>query len=351
MGHKERMVRDPCCCCCCWGDKDEDNDSDDDNIKAEEADIEGYGSSVSISRSNSSSRGCGGGGGLQQGGTTTRTTCIVVMRSRWWGGGQQQERIRMKTRRIIVVTRSWWWWWQGGGGGGQQQGGTTTRIFMVMSSWWEGGGQQQGHGRLYGSHRERRGMYNGIIVIRMVPIGQYVIHCTRHTILTVTWHDINTNGRYCHPLSSVYQVICTVCHPCTRWSVPALHYHIKQSTASTNCIYIIGIIDGHGHEHKFNKEVDNPPSSNMPTHYYRFLLCTNTIIYNNRACHAIPHHHPFTTIDLIWFGSIRFDSIQPSSPSRWWRPSPPVTTDDDTDDGTPSLSLSLNRGHTDDDNN
>ena len=41
-------------------------------------------------------------------------------------------------------------------------------------------------------------------------------------------------------------------------------------------MYIIGIIDGHRHENKFKKEVDYPPSSlsNIPTHYYCFVVHT-----------------------------------------------------------------------------
>ena len=44
--------------------------------------------------------------------------------------------------------------------------------------------------------------------------------------------------------------------------------------------------DGHGHgrDNKFNKVVDNSPSSssNIPIHFYRFVVGTNTIIYNNQ---------------------------------------------------------------------
>merc|ERR1712238_447863 len=86
-------------------------------------------------------------------------------------------------------------------------------------------------------------------------------------------------------------------------SITQLHVY----TASPNCTYIIGIIDGHGHDNKFNKEADNPPSSssNMPTYS---VVRTITIIYNNQACHVMPYH---ATIHLPQI--IRFDSIQPST--------------------------------------
>mmetsp|Transcript_11215 Transcript_11215/g.12620 ORF Transcript_11215/g.12620 Transcript_11215/m.12620 type:complete len:89 (-) Transcript_11215:48-314(-) len=35
---------------------------------------------------------------------------------------------------------------------------------------------------------ERRGRCSGIIIIRMGPIGLYIIHSTRHTILIATRH-------------------------------------------------------------------------------------------------------------------------------------------------------------------
>ena len=55
----------------------------------------------------------------------------------------------------------------------------------------------------HSSSRERRGRCTGIIIIRMVLIGQYVIHYTQHTLLIAAWH---------HHEWSLY------CHPCTRSS-------------------------------------------------------------------------------------------------------------------------------------
>ena len=39
------------------------------------------------------------------------------------------------------------------------------------------------------SSQERKRMCSGIIIIRMVPIGQYIIHRTRYTILIESWHE------------------------------------------------------------------------------------------------------------------------------------------------------------------
>jgi len=52
---------------------------------------------------------------------------------------------------------------------------------------------------------------------------------------------------------------------------------------------ILGGTEGLGRGNKFNKEVDIIIDEHA-NHYYRFLVCTNTIIYNNQACHAMPYH-------------------------------------------------------------
>merc|ERR1712238_515927 len=68
---------------------------------------------------------------------------------------------------------------------------------------------------------ERRGRCSGIIIIRMGPIGRYIIHCTWHTILIATQHH--------HYLEWLLH-----CHSCTNSSIPTRHRHITQSTASPN---------------------------------------------------------------------------------------------------------------------
>ena len=62
---------------------------------------------------------------------------------------------------------------------------------------------------------ERRGRCSVIIIIPLVPIGQYLIHRTRHTTTVVTWH------------------------PCTKSSVPTWYHYIEQSTASLNWSYML----------------------------------------------------------------------------------------------------------------
>ena len=59
--------------------------------------------------------------------------------------------------------------------------------------------QQQHH------PRERRRIYSGIITIRMVPIGLYIIHRTWHTILIAT-----SSQQHHHHEWSLH------CHPCTK---------------------------------------------------------------------------------------------------------------------------------------
>ena len=77
--------------------------------------------------------------------------------------------------------------------------------------------------------RGRRRRCSGIIIIRMGPIGRYIIHCTRHTILIATRHH-HHHEWLLH------------CHPCTNSSIPTCHRHITQSTASPNCTFMLGII-------------------------------------------------------------------------------------------------------------
>ena len=55
------------------------------------------------------------------------------------------------------------------------------------------------------SRRDRRGICSGIIIIRMVPIRQYIIHRTRHTILIVTSSQVVV----CHMTQS-YIIISTI---------------------------------------------------------------------------------------------------------------------------------------------
>ena len=118
----------------------------------------------------------------------------------------------------------------------------------------------------------------------------YSSHRTIHYSSHPTRYDIITNGRYtlirvpC-TLPSVYQVFCT--------NMISSYRTINRITrliiyAWINSIVIIlGGTDRHGRDNEFNKEVDNPSSSsNMPTYS---VVRTNTIIYNNQACHATIH--------------------------------------------------------------
>ena len=103
--------------------------------------------------------------------------------------------MRLKARTIIVVTRSWWW---GGGGGEQQQGWTDADKDycddeVMMLRWTTA--RTKSSTFVWFPLREKRNV-QCIIIIRMVPIVQYVIHCTRITILIATWHDIITSGCY-----------------------------------------------------------------------------------------------------------------------------------------------------------
>jgi len=68
--------------------------------------------------------------------------------------------------------------------------------------------------------REKRSIYSGIIIIRMVPIRLYIIHRTRHTILIATWYIIMKWLLHCHP--------------CTKSSILTWYRHIEQSTESPN---------------------------------------------------------------------------------------------------------------------
>ena len=80
------------------------------------------------------------------------------------------------------------------------------------------------------SSQERRGRSSSIIIIRMVPVGQYIIHRTRHTILIVTSSRMDNHEWSLH------------CHMCGMSYVSRLHRHIEQSTASPNRTYMLGII-------------------------------------------------------------------------------------------------------------
>ena len=130
--------------------------------------------------------------------------------------------------------------------------------------------------------RERRGRWSVTIIIRTVPIGQYMIH-----------YSHPTSSRVVVTLpSSVYEVIHTNRTP----SYYRIINSITQSYVYTWNLSVVNILAGtdeHGHkrDNKLNKEVDNRPSSssssNMPTYSN---VRTNTIIYNNQACHAMPYH-------------------------------------------------------------
>jgi len=66
-------------------------------------------------------------------------------------------------------------------------------------------------------------------------------------------------------LSSVYEVIRTNMTP----SYEHQQYHpiVRIYSWNNSVVIILGGRDGHGHDNKFNKEVDNPQSSssNIPT--------------------------------------------------------------------------------------
>ena len=97
-------------------------------------------------------------------------------------------------------------------------------------------------------------------------------------------------------LSPMCQVIRTNMTPSYKTinSITKLHVYIWNSSA----VIILGGTDRHGHENKFNKEVDNPPSSlsKMPTYS---VIHTNIIIYNNQAYHVMPYHATIHLLQLI----------------------------------------------------
>ena len=140
-----------------------------------------------------------------------------------------------------------------------------------------------GRGNSYSSSsRERRGRgrVSGI-TIRIVPTGQYIFHCTRHTITilkaTSSSQTVVTNSRYTI-MSSVYQVISTNMTP--SYKNNQQHHPIVRSCldswgnrwARTRTQQQIHQVDWH-------KETS---LTNIPIHYYRFVVHTNTIIYNNQ---------------------------------------------------------------------
>ena len=73
--------------------------------------------------------------------------------------------------------------------------------------------------------QERRQIFIGIIIICMVPIRLYIIHCTQHTILIATSSQMDNHEWLLH------------CYPCTKSSLPTWNYFIAQSIASPNCIH------------------------------------------------------------------------------------------------------------------
>ena len=102
-----------------------------------------------------------------------------------------------------------------------------TRFGTVLMPYpWIGNSHSHSYSYSYSySSWERKESCSGIIIIFMVPIGQYIIHRTRHTILILTWHEWLLH-----------------CHQCTNSSIPTWYHHIEQSTESPNWSYMLGII-------------------------------------------------------------------------------------------------------------
>ena len=116
-----------------------------------------------------------------------------------------------------------------------------TRLGTVFMSYpWRGNSYSS-------SSREKRGRRCGIIIIRMVPIGLYIIHRTWHTILIAT-----SLQHHHHHEWSLH------CHPCTKCINMTPSYRtINSITQSYVHAWIVGGTDGdwHGHRHgnKFPK--------------------------------------------------------------------------------------------------
>ena len=111
------------------------------------------------------------------------------------------------------------------------------------------------------SSREKRGMFRGIIIIHIVPFGQYIIHHTRHMIL------IATSSRMVVTLSSVYQVFCTNMIPSYRTinGITQLIVYAWNNSVGN----VLGETVGHGHDNKFSIDIIQHISIH---YYYRFVV-------------------------------------------------------------------------------
>ena len=101
-----------------------------------------------------------------------------------------------------------------------------TRLDTVLMSYpWRGNSYSSS------SSRERRGGCSCIIIIRMGPIGRYIIHYTRHTILIATRHH---HEWLLH------------CHPCIKSSIPTYHHRIIEQSTASYCTHRWGAWRGVG---------------------------------------------------------------------------------------------------------
>ena len=160
---------------------------------------------------------------------------------------------------------------------------------MIRSWCWGVRRQGQSNRRSYGSHWERRGKCTGIIVIRIVPIGQYIILlCTRHH----------------HEWSSLHYL------PCTK-------SFVQQTINSINQLYVYGwnisvvnilggtrtwqrIKQGDWYHHWLTWQSIIFVSSYVPTQSY----------ITSMPCHATIH-----LPQLIWFDLIQSSSPTPNRPN------------------------------------
>ena len=200
---------------------------------------------------------------------------------------------------------------------------------MIRSWCWGVRWQGQSNRRSYGSHWERRVKCTGIIVIRMVPIGQYVI-C--YLLFIAPGPVICTN------MTPSYKIIN---------SITQLYVY----TWNNRVVIILG-------GERMDTDMTTNSRRRLTIHHHHHPTCQPLFSFrctyqhnqSGTPCHAIPRHHPFTTIDLIWFDLIQPSSPTPTNPNsstvihsqQWWQwqspppPPPPVTTDDDTDNDTPT---------------
>ena len=158
----------------------------------------------------------------------------------------------------------------------------------------------------------------------MVPIGRYISHRIRHTILIVT------SSHTVVPVASLYQVIHT--------NITPSHYRTINSItqlyvyAWNNCVVIIIWWDK-----RWTRTMD----TDVTTDSTRRL----TIYHHRPTCQPIPLYVPtqsYITIKHVMLCHTTppsiyhnwFDLIQPLTVINSWRRSPQaITTDDDTDNG------------------